>query len=188
MSKFNFLSNEIKYTSLLLDNDMLQAHYYFFDKNYTKLEEILLLAIENNKSNIYALLFLAEYYRITVNDFKTAKKYYIMAITYNCVDSMLKLAEYYYNKHKYNKMIYYYKLAANNNNILAMYNLGIYYKAITNYDDMIKYFSMASLHGDIPSIKYLVQYYHSINNNEEKYKYLLMIYNYTNSLDILGCI
>jgi TPR repeat protein len=177
-------------TTQLLDNNIIYAYYYLFDKNYIKLEEFLLLAIHNNKSNIFALYFYAEYNRIIVKNLKISKKYYNMGVRYHCIDSMLKLAEYYYTKQKYNKMVYYYKLAADNNNIKAMYNLGLYYKTILNYNSMVKYFNMAALLGDIESMEYLIQYYDNIQNKgvlttsicpvqanarDEKNKYYILI-------------
>jgi TPR repeat protein len=118
-------------------------YYRDIEKNYNKMEEYYLMAIEKIGDK-QAMNNLGCYYYNTQN-YTNAQKYFNMALNNNNFVALNNLGAYYQNIEKdYDKMKKYYLMAIEKNNSDSMYNLGIYYMTIEkDYKIASKYIQMA---------------------------------------------
>ena len=121
------------------------------------------------------------YYQCKINDFDKMKKYYLLAIKLNCIESMCNLAYYYYleyeyyNKNEYDNIKKYYLMAIGLNSCKAMIEFALYCIQDKKYDEAKKYLLMAIEFNNTKAMIELGIYYKDIEKNyDEMKKYYLM--------------
>lgn len=159
------------------------GNYYKKNKNYKKMIEYYLLAIQMNNSD--AMFQLGNYYRIIVSDFIEMEKYYLMAIEYKHSESMYYLGQYYCIANNLEKMEKYLLMAIDLKNTESMFILGFYYFSIKNYEKMEKYWLMAIEFKHLESMFNLAIYYKFVKSDVKLMeKYLLIYVQYDNLFDM----
>ncbi len=161
--------------------------YYEYIKNYIKMEEWYLKAIDLKCGE--SMYNLAEYYCKNL-EYDKCEKYYLLAIEHGNVYALNGLGFYYgYNKHDYKNMKKYLRMSADLNSPVAMYNLGYYYQIYEiNYVEMKKWYWLAIKYDNknnegiyIDSLLNLAYYYKNITKEyDEMEKIYLMIFSVTN--------
>jgi tetratricopeptide (TPR) repeat protein len=152
--------------------------YYKNIKNYGKMIEYYLIAINKGDSN--AMFNLACYYNL-INNYEEMKKYYLMAIEKENSNAMYYLGSYYEDNNDYEEMKKYYLFAIEKENSNAMTSLGSYYEDNENYEEMKKYYLMAIEKGNSDAMFKFGYYYEDIKDYAEMQKYYLMAIEKENS-------
>ena len=190
IAKYEYLSEYILnlYNYKIVEKDDVNKlfwngnYYQNVEKDYIKMKEYYLMAIDMNDSD--AMSNLGYYYQSIEKDYVKMLKYYIMAIEMNNSNTMCNLGFYYQDVEKdYNKMKKYYLMAIEINSSDAMSNLGLYYKTIEkDYIKMKEYYLMAIEMNNSNAMCNLGWYYQTIEMNYTKMKkYYLMAIDLNNS-------
>ena len=171
----DIFNNNITETNNPVILNILGKYYQYSEKNYEKMKECYLIAIELKNDN--AMTNLGKYYQYIELNYDEMKKYYLMAIELGNSKAMSNLAYYYQvDEKKYDKMEKYYKMAIELNNSNAANNLGFYYNNIKkDYNKMKECYLLAIQLGNKNSMNNLGYYYNIIEPNYDKMKeYYLM--------------
>lgn len=147
----------IYYEMAIKKNDveaMILLAKYYQRREPDKFENLMLLAIEEDETNVEALNSIAFYYDKNKKK-DEAKKYYLMAIELGHVQSMNMLANLLCDEEDIETMKKYYLMAIEKGDVSAMYNLGCYYQNNNDLPNTKKYFTMASDGGSISAKGYL---------------------------------
>ena len=128
--------------------------------------------IKSTKNEIATLLTkLGKYYQTDEINYDLMKKYYLMAIDFECPYAMNNLGAYYHSIKKYDLAKTYYLMACELGCIDAMNNLGVYYQYIeVNEELMKKYLLMAINLNNCMAMLNFAEYYQHVEKNTELMK------------------